>query len=77
MPEYSSRKQWTLFFFFLKQWTFLFRKYYDQISGAKVIFRKLVMIFLYKEAHEATNATQRMMTFQFTMKSKLPQQVVT
>lgn len=35
------------------------------------------MIFLYEEAHEATNATQRMMTFQFTMKSKLPQQVVT
>lgn len=68
-------KQWT--FFFLKQWTFLFTKHYDQISGAKTVFRKLVMIFLCEEAHEATTATQRMMIFQFTRKSKLSQQVVT
>lgn len=28
------------------------------------------MIFLYEEAHKATNATQRKMTFQFTIKPK-------
>lgn len=68
--------QWTFFFFF-KAVDILFRKHYDQISGARTIFRKLVIVFLCEEAHEATNATQRMMIFQFTRKSKLPQQVVT
>ena len=35
MTEYYSREQWL----------FLFRKYYDQMSRTKAIFRELVMIF--------------------------------